>query len=298
MDSNAEKRRKSWSVIESSFPPDSENSTTAVIGKSLLERARWEVGVSWRTEQPEVLVRFAELCQQEERRQAETLRILKGEYYVSWIAMQMAERMPCLKRRKPTRKARMKHDVMIDLETMGKGPNAAIIAIGACEFDERGITREFYQVVELESSVKMGLEIDPSTVLWWMKQSDEARAHIHTPNFPTQNIQQALEWFTDWLTVRSDSDVDKNVRLWGNGAAFDNVILANAYRKLGKVAPWEFWNDRCYRTVKNLFPDVKMNRSGTHHNAIDDAKSQALHLIEIFKQANSAFNNQRPKVFC
>ena len=74
--------------------------------------------------------------------------------------------------------------------------------------------------------------------------------------------------------------------MWGNGAAFDNVLLSNAYRKLEMNQPWKFWNDRCYRTVKNIYKDVEFIRSGTHHNAVDDTESQALQLIEICKKHN------------
>ena len=66
-----------------------------------------------------------------------------------------------------------------------------------------------------------------------------------------------------------------------NGAAFDNVILASAYRRNGTRQPWQFLNDRCYRTMKAQYPAVKMQRNGTHHNAVDDAESQARHLIAM-----------------
>jgi exodeoxyribonuclease VIII len=49
---------------------------------------------------------------------------------------------------------------------------------------------------------------------------------------------------------------------------------------------WEFWKDRCYRTIKNCYPDVPFDRRGTHHNALDDARSQALHLIAINEKYN------------
>jgi exodeoxyribonuclease VIII len=49
---------------------------------------------------------------------------------------------------------------------------------------------------------------------------------------------------------------------------------------------WEFWKDKCYRTVKGMYPDVKMERSGTHHNALDDAFYQTLHLIAINEVSN------------
>ena len=49
-------------------------------------------------------------------------------------------------------------DVMLDLETMGKCPDAAIIAIGAVEFDVKTpqIGEKFYALVNLESAVLSG----------------------------------------------------------------------------------------------------------------------------------------------
>jgi len=69
--------------------------------------------------------------------------------------------------------------------------------------------------------------------------------------------------------------------MWGNGASFDNVILSETYLRLGMKAPWPFWKNKCYRTAKGMYPAVEINRSGTHHNALDDARSQAEHLIAI-----------------
>lgn len=87
----------------------------------------------------------------------------------------------------------------------------------------------------------------------------------------------ALAAFADWLASEHGPDV----KVWGNGADFDNVILGSAYRRLGKSIPWAFYNSRCYRTVKSLQPGCRIERAGTHHNALDDAKSQALHLMRL-----------------
>lgn len=168
-------------------------------------------------------------------------------------------------------------DVMLDLETMGNGPQAAIIAIGAVEFDipTQQIGERFYTVIDLESAVARGGVMDASTVLWWLKQSDAARAAFDRGG---EHIAVALQQFAGWMENRAKRD---DVRVWGNGAAFDNVILASAYRRSGTPQPWQFWNDRCYRTVKAQYPAVKMQRNGTHHNAVDDAESQARHLIAM-----------------
>ena len=168
-------------------------------------------------------------------------------------------------------------DIMLDLETMGTGPNAAIVAIGAVAFDLQAgtIGDRFYRVVDLGTSVAMGGEIDADTVLWWMKQSDDARAMFTRDGVP---LSMVLAEFTIWSSERCEPN---NLRVWGNGAAFDNVILSSAYRRSAYMQPWRHWNDRCYRTVKSLYPDVKLERVGTHHNAVDDAESQARHLIAM-----------------
>lgn len=166
---------------------------------------------------------------------------------------------------------------MLDLETMGTDPNAAIIAIGAVEFDitTQEVGERFYAVVDLVSSVESGGVIDPSTVLWWMKRSEEARSEF---SHGGEILEIALQKFSAWMENRGKRE---DVRVWGNGAAFDNVILATAYRCNRLQLPWTVWNDRCYRTVKALNPTVKMQRTGTHHNAVDDAESQARHMIAL-----------------
>lgn len=168
-------------------------------------------------------------------------------------------------------------DVMLDLETMGTSPNAAIIAIGAVEFDPVAgqLGERFYEVVDLQSSVDLGGVIDPSTVMWWLKQSDAARAAVGVDAI---HIQDALGRFSAWLSKRADAS---ELRMWGNGAGFDNVVLARAYNRAHRPAPWRFFNDRCYRTMKAQRPDVAFERTGTHHHALADAVSQAQHLIAI-----------------
>lgn len=168
-------------------------------------------------------------------------------------------------------------DIMLDLETLGSSPQAAIIAIGAVAFDipTRQLGENFYHVVDLESSVARGGIMDAATCLWWMQQSDTARAALQRPGVA---VETALQHFSSWLGMLAPRD---EIRVWGNGAAFDNVILASAYRRINGAAPWQYWNDRCYRTVKALHPDVPMQRTGDHHNALDDAISQAHHLIAM-----------------
>ena len=135
--------------------------------------------------------------------------------------------------------------------------------------------------IDMQSCVDTGLLIDVDTVKWWMKQSDEARSEFQKESV---ELNYALANFGMWCDNEDAKARDNcncaNIELWGNGANFDNSLLKAAYDKVGLEAPWEFWNDRCYRTLKAMYPHIKIPaRVGTHHNALDDAISQVNHLI-------------------
>lgn len=164
---------------------------------------------------------------------------------------------------------------MLDLETMGANPNAPIVGIGAVFFDRTGpnLQDKFYSTITLESSMAMGGVIDPQAVIWWMRQNFEARQQIINA---TNLLVPVLLEFAAWVKR-------PNVVVWGNGADFDNVILKQAYFNARLELPWGRYASRCYRTLKNLAPQIKIERTGTHHNALDDAISQAAHAATIMR---------------
>ena len=64
----AEKQRaRAISIIEGLFPTDSEYVGTNSIGKRLLQQAKDELN-NWRNEPTNILIRYAQLCEQEENR--------------------------------------------------------------------------------------------------------------------------------------------------------------------------------------------------------------------------------------
>jgi exodeoxyribonuclease VIII len=111
-----------------------------------------------------------------------------------------------------------------------------------------------------------------------MAQSDGARKQTFGAE-STWTLPTALIQFNAWLGEQ-DKDFRK-IAIWGNGATFDNVVLRSAYASVGLKPHWHFRGDKCYRTVINLLPEDKrpaFERHGTHHNALDDAITQARHL--------------------
>lgn len=167
-------------------------------------------------------------------------------------------------------------NIMLDLETLGTSSNAAIVSIGAVYFDPQTNTLgdEFYMAIDLKTAVAFGGIIDADTVLWWLGQSDAARAAVR--NMPdAYSILTALERFAEFCVPK--------VHIWGNGVDFDNVILGNAYKRADLMMPFSYGKNRCYRTMKAMLPSVNVNREGTHHHALDDAKHQARYLMAAMK---------------
>ena len=115
-------------------------------------------------------------------------------------------------------------DVMLDLETMGNGPDSAIIAIGAVEFDlaEQKTGHGFYVHVDLESAVKAGGVVDASTVLWWMKQGDQARSAFARQG---ERMEVALHLFSEWMAVRG---AQKDTRPDSGAASTERLFFARA----------------------------------------------------------------------
>lgn len=173
--------------------------------------------------------------------------------------------------------------IMLDLETLSATSKAAIVSVGAVVFDPKTgrLGKEFYGVVNAQSCEDAGLHISASTVMWWMKQDKAAQQSLISGDMP---LAQVLEGFSAYVKAVG------GIYIWGNGSDFDNVILKNAYDALGMKAPWSFNKNRCFRTLKNISAVKEPTRAGTYHNALDDAKHQALWAGMIFRERGARYD--------
>lgn len=170
--------------------------------------------------------------------------------------------------------------IMVDLETMGTRPTAAIVSIGAVAIDieNNKLLDKFYTNIDLQSCIDLGCTVDGTTVVWWMRQEDKAREALgkgHPLAFALYDFSLFVQRGKDYVNV-------EDVRMWGNGSDFDNVILAHAYRRINKTPPWNFRGSRCFRTLRAGHPEVEdLPSNGVKHNALDDAIWQAQMLLAM-----------------
>ncbi|HBC1557862.1 TPA: 3'-5' exoribonuclease, partial [Escherichia coli] len=173
--------------------------------------------------------------------------------------------------------------LMIDLETMGKNPDAPIISIGAIFFDPQtgDMGPEFSKTIDLETA---GGVIDRDTIKWWLKQSREAQSAIMADEIPLDDALLQLREFID------ENSGEFFVHVWGNGANFDNTILRRSYERQGIPCPWRYYNDRDVRTIVELGKAIDFDArtaipfEGERHNALDDARYQAKYVSVIWQK--------------
>ncbi|KGA40735.1 ATPase [Pectobacterium odoriferum] len=177
------------------------------------------------------------------------------------------------------------NNLMIDLEAMGSNPQAPIVAIGAVFFEPATgeLGSEFYSPVSLESAMHGGGIPDAKTIIWWTEQSEEARAAINK-GFALIVVLHELKKF-----VVTNSD-PKYLRVWGNGAGFDNVILRESCKRECFGDIWQFFNDRDVRTIVELGraigfdPKKDIPFGGERHHALADAIHQAKYVSAIWQR--------------
>lgn len=184
---------------------------------------------------------------------------------------------------------KMMNDIMVDLETMDNTPSAAIVAIGAvqCNLTTGELGAEYYRVVDLKGQDELGMTLSGDTIYWWLGQNDAAReALLIEGKIPLPYMCKGFKKWLDSLDVHTD-----HLRMWGNGASFDNAIVRYAFSRCDIEMPIKFWNDRDMRTIVGFYPSSlqaewrKNNRrKGTHHNALNDAIHQIQYCSDILKE--------------
>lgn len=178
------------------------------------------------------------------------------------------------------------NSLMIDIETLNNGGNSVITSLAAVAFNsETGkIGPEFMVDIDIQNSLNLGFEVNASTILWWMQQSDEARNLLVEGQKKALKVEFALYEFTSFV----QSLKPQSLRVFGNGAKFDLGILSEAYYKIRKGIPWKHTMERDVRTIVEFAPEIKTkwleNFQGIKHNPIDDCKCQIGYVCEILNK--------------
>jgi hypothetical protein len=152
-------------------------------------------------------------------------------------------------------------------EALGTRPGSAIIELGAVEFfpDAGTLGRSFEAMIEPQAPFTADLD----TLAWHIEKRTWPRPFAEN----THAIGSALVEFEDWLGECGEVEA-----FWAWGATYDFPLLTAAYDFTGTPQPWQYWQQRCARTVWQLaFGDRR--HDPRPHRAVEDAKAAAVDLM-------------------
>ena len=173
-------------------------------------------------------------------------------------------------------------DIMVDCETLDTAPSAVILSIGVVLFDPKSDVLGDYITIkpDIDEQIKLGRTTSEDTLAWWEKQTTEAKeeAFGDSDRFPFHDCMKALHTFC-W----------NKSAVWSHGAAFDVVLLEDAFRMANMHAPWHFANVRDTRTLFAL-TKVSLKNDGyvTTHKAEEDALRQAVCVQKAYQILKNA----------
>lgn len=205
-------------------------------------------------------------------------------------------------------------DISLDIETLSKCENAAIISIAAVPFYKSGVdefiierpfehlglakkvgTRApFYEVVNATTCAMAGMHFEQETVNFWSQQEDLAKAEFFTHT--ALSIRDVLEGFVNYIVaIKEEFDVD--VCIWCQGTDFDLPIIRSAIRSILQIkeVPWGYTQVRCARTwilevveklhgrLEDPYSVLPKDEKWNRHSALSDATRLANNVANVNK---------------
>ena len=166
---------------------------------------------------------------------------------------------------------------MIDIETLAVGPRAQIMSVGGVRFncETKEFKDEFLLCVDIQDCMeRYKFDVHQDTIKWWMQQRPEV---LKSQMQNKQPIEDVVDYLYSWFVP--------NQEVWCWGLSFDLPILENTFRTINKTEmPWKYYNQRCARTIAEVFNIKKENAEDTYHNAMEDCKAQCQVLFQIFDE--------------
>lgn len=171
---------------------------------------------------------------------------------------------------------------MIDLETLSVLPDAVVLTLAAVKFNPHncvGIVDQLYFKFSVDEQLAVGRNIDMDTLNWWSNQPPEVYLEAMSDDGRI-GVAPGLVQLTKFLVGVND--------IWCQGPVFDIVILENMFRQNQLHVPWQYWQIRDSRTLFKFLDfdprsDIRKTSSSAHHNALDDACTQAMAVQQCYR---------------
>lgn len=168
----------------------------------------------------------------------------------------------------------------LDTETLGIRRGSQIAQIACCDLDNPS---DFFNVyIDLSDQAALGLTTDQSTLDFWAAQDQAIRDKVWGGAL---DLETALICFQIWLT---DITAKEPFEIWMNSPSFDSEkILAPAFDLIDLALPWQFHQERDFRTLQNIsktYCNFPYQKPSGAHDALVDAQAQGAFIYEAINR--------------
>lgn len=160
--------------------------------------------------------------------------------------------------------------LMLDIETIDSGPEAAVVAIGARVFTLNGPEKGFEVFIDPTKAARIGT-LGADTLAWWSKQESYGTVFSGKAE-PADAFHRFAEFCKE----------QKVEYVWANSPSFDCVITRHLAKQVDQRYPFHYRAERDCRTLFALgralgvdCEDLWKNPDRRAHLPLDDATTQA-----------------------
>jgi hypothetical protein len=143
--------------------------------------------------------------------------------------------------------------VMADIESLDVGPRSIVSQIGmvfAPASDPETILKEVLVYLPIQPQIDLNRTLSASTLVWWMKQSDEARKEFEQN---TGDDHDELAALLRHVNRQFDQVVDgREYELFARGPQFDITNIESLMADCAVKPTWRYDRIRDLRTVMAL----------------------------------------------
>jgi hypothetical protein len=169
-------------------------------------------------------------------------------------------------------------DLMLDIETLGRGPGCIVPQVAIVPFNLNGTPLEegaptLHVKLHIGDQLAAGYAMDPETVAWWLKQKAAVREDVFSGSVILKDFQQTFNKY-----IKTIEEKYTTYRIWATAPKLDFGCLHGILVKPGQEYPILYSAERDLRTlrelVKTLYPDFKLPKVPVSHDALDDCNRQ------------------------
>lgn len=177
-------------------------------------------------------------------------------------------------------------DLMLDIETLGRGPGCVVTSVAIIPFNLNGSelekeVKKFECYLHVGEQMADGYFVDPDTLQWWLKQDDKVRWKAWAGTTSRVQFQEELTAYIDYIKAEHTS-----YRIWATAPKLDLGCIHALFRDM--EYPILFSSERCMRTlretVKMLYPGkYKPTKASALHDAEDDCIRQIKDIQQCYR---------------